>query len=151
MLNVSQVDTEALQPRLLKVTHVALFYPLVRAYFTAPTLGLKIRYQTLSLSLQTGWSSCDMSSFSINSILDLHDSKCCSSSTNHAAKNAIAFEELEEQVLSKEYREHSRSPNLRPSLETDDSSYEGKVYTLVYLTFTSLPESVTCFFIPQFQ
>lgn len=65
-----------------------------------------------------------MSSFSINSILDLHDSKRCSSSTNHAAKNSIAFEELEEQVMSKEYGRHSGSPNLRPSLETDDSSYE---------------------------
>lgn len=119
--------------------------------FYGSNTRLKIRCQTLSLSLQTGWSSCDMSSFSINSILDLHDSKRCSSSTNHAAKNSIAFEELEEQVMSKEYKRHSGSPNLRPSLETDDSSYEGKLYTPLYLIVTSLPVSVTCFLIPQFQ
>ena len=66
-----------------------------------------------------------MTSFSINSILDLQETKCGSSQTNSARKNAFAFEELEEHVMSKEYRVHRRSPNS--ALDSEDASYEGKV------------------------
>lgn len=63
-----------------------------------------------------------MTSFSINSILDLQETKCGSSQTNSARKNAFAFEELEEHVMSKEYRVHRRSPNS--ALDSEDASYE---------------------------
>ena len=76
-----------------------------------------------------------MSSFSINSLLDIQDSKCGSSPANRTRKNAFAFQELEEQVISREYRDHRRSPGSSPSLETENASYEGKTYVAFYIIF----------------
>ena len=93
---------------------------------------------TLLLSLKTGWSSSDMTSFSINSILDLEDSKCGTSPVDRVRKNALAFEQLEDQVMSKDYSDHRRSPNSSPALETDNASYEGKRYTVSCSMVTSI-------------
>lgn len=71
-----------------------------------------------------------MSSFSINSILDLQDNKCSTSPVDRVRRNALAFEQLEDQVTSKDYSDHRRSPNSSPALETDNASYEGKRYTV---------------------
>ncbi|XP_068687878.1 homeobox protein Nkx-2.2-like [Montipora capricornis] len=64
-----------------------------------------------------------MSSFSINSLLDLQESEHGSTSTNRAGKNALNSEE-QASVRRKEYIDPRRSPNLSPVLETDNTSYE---------------------------
>ena len=79
-----------------------------------------------------------MTSFSINSILDLQDTKRGPSPTNRVHKNVFAFEELEEDAMNRENRDIRRSPNSRPALETDNASYEGKGYTTLYFIFPSL-------------
>lgn len=68
-----------------------------------------------------------MTSFSINSILDLQETKNGSPQTSRARKSTFAFqEEIEEQT---EYRDGRRSPNTSSSLDREDklTSYEGKL------------------------
>lgn len=80
-----------------------------------------------TIFLKTGWSACDMTSFSINSILDLQETKNGSPQTSRAHKSTFAFqEEIEEQT---EYSDGRRSPNTSSSLDREDklTSYEGKL------------------------
>lgn len=66
-----------------------------------------------------------MTSFSIDSILALQETKCGTAQANGIHKNKI--EELrDEDISSTKYRDHRSSPNASPAaLGIEESSYEG--------------------------
>lgn len=76
-----------------------------------------------------------MSSFSIDSILALQETKCGTAQDNDIRKNinALSIEELrEEDVSASKCRERRSSPSSSPIVGIEDSSYEGKILTIFY-------------------
>ena len=87
-----------------------------------------------------------MSSFSIDSILALQETKCGMAQDNDIRKNinALSIEELrEEDVSTSKCRDHRSSPSSSPTVGIEDSSYEGNVLTIFYSAFHVFAEFVT--------
>ena len=87
-----------------------------------------------------------MSSFSIDSILALQETKCGTAQDNDIRKNinALSIEELrEEDVSASKCRERRSSPSSSPIVGIEDSSYEGKILTIFYSELHVFAEFVT--------
>lgn len=87
-----------------------------------------------------------MSSFSIDSILALQETKCGTAQDNDIRKNinALSIEELrEEDVSTSKCRERRSSPSSSPIVGIEDSSYEGKILTIFYSELHVFSEFVT--------
>ena len=70
-----------------------------------------------------------MSSFSIDSILALQETKCATAQDNDVRKNinALTIEELrDEDVSTSKCRDHRSSPSSNLTVGMEESSYEGK-------------------------
>ena len=79
-----------------------------------------------------------MSSFSIDSILALQESKCGAPQGNDMRKNisSLSLEELRDQeITTSKCGDRKRSPNSSPALATEQSSYEGIVLANFYCIF----------------
>jgi len=87
-----------------------------------------------------------MSSFSIDSILALQETKCGTAQDNDIRKNinALSVEELrDENVSTSKCREHRSSPSSSLTVAIEESSYEGKVVEIFFSPFHMFTEFVT--------
>ena len=87
-----------------------------------------------------------MSSFSIDSILALQETKCGTAEDNDIRKNinALSIEELrDEDVSTTKCRDHRSSPTSSPTVGIEESSYEGNVLAIFYSAFLVFAEIVT--------
>lgn len=84
-----------------------------------------------------------MTSFSIDSILALRETKCGTAQANGIHKNKI--EELrDEDISSTKFRDHRSSPNSSPAeLEMEEPSYEGNIYAIFYFICEMFAKFVT--------
>lgn len=87
-----------------------------------------------------------MTSFSIDSILALQDTKCGTTQANgiRKNKNALSLEELRDtDISSTKFRDHRSSPNSSPALGIEEASYEGNVCTILYSVYDVFAEFLT--------
>jgi len=87
-----------------------------------------------------------MSSFSIDSILALQETKCGTAQDNdiHKNINALSVEELrDEDVTTSKCGERRSSPSSSLTVGIEESSYEGKVLVIFYSAFHVFTEFVT--------
>lgn len=87
-----------------------------------------------------------MSSFSIDSILALEETKCGTTQDYDIRKNinALSVDELrDENVSTSKCREHRSSPSSSLTVDIEESSYEGKVLEIFYSAFHMFTEFVT--------
>ena len=82
-----------------------------------------------------------MSSFSIDSILALQETKCGTAQDNDVRKNinAMSIEELRDKdVSTSKCRDHRSSPSSSLTVRMEESSYEGKFSILHFMCLLSL-------------
>ena len=87
-----------------------------------------------------------MSSFSIDSILALQETKCGTAHDNDVRKNinAESIEELrDDDVSTSKCSDHRSSPSSTLTVGIEEPSYEGKVFAIFYCAFHVFTEFVT--------
>lgn len=141
MLNVTVLDTEGLQPRPSNLTYVEFILSPYARIFYGINAQLITRPKLFYLSNPDEGPA--MSSFSINSLLDLQESEYGSSSLNRARKQTFTLQKPAS--LCKESTDLRRSPNLITALGTENASYEGKDNTVSNSMFLA---SIETFFVP---
>ena len=128
-----------LRPRLLKLTHVQSISTL--RIFQRESYNALLNKTLSSVAVSMAGYPSKMSSFSIDSILALQETKCETAPDNDDRKNinALSIEELRDQdVSTSKCRDNRGSPSSSLTVGMEESSYEGKFSIPHFMCLSSL-------------